>query len=84
MITYKDKIKKIISEQFDPEEISLIDNTQLHRKHKSFEPDKFHFKLIIKSKKFEKMNKIEIHRAIFSSLESEIKNKIHALEIKVK
>ena len=84
MINYLDKIKTIINERVNPEKISLIDNSHLHSKHKSFDANKFHLKLIIKSEKLRKMSKINAHKEIFSILEDEMKNKIHALEIEIK
>jgi len=81
MLNYLDKIKEKISKQFNPEKILLIDDSNLHSKHKSFDSKKFHLKLIIKSKKLKDMSKIESHRAIFSILKDEMKDKIHALEI---
>ena len=82
----KDFIKKVklrISNELNPEDILLIDNSNLHTEHKFFDPERFHLKLIIKSKKLKKMNKIEAHKIIFSILKDEMKNKIHALEIKI-
>mgnify|MGYP001326080816 CR=1 FL=1 len=78
----EDLRKKIVSE-INPEGISVIDNSQLHSKHKSFDKNKFHIKLILKSDKLNKMNKIEAHKKIFSILSEEIKNKLHAIEIKI-
>ena len=78
----EDLRKKIVSE-INPEGISVIDNSQLHSKHKSFDKNKFHIKLIPKSDKLNKMNKIEAHKKIFSILSEEIKNKLHAIEIKI-
>ena len=78
----EDLRKKIVSE-INPEGISVIDNSQLHSKHKSFDKNKFHIKLILKSDKLNKMNKIEAHKKIFSILKDEMKNKIHALEIEI-
>ena len=83
-MNYLDKIKKIINEKIEPEKISIIDNSQLHSKHKSFDPEKFHLKLIILSKKLKNMEKIDAHKLIFSVLKEEMKNKIHALEIEIK
>jgi len=77
------KIKETIIKELDPENISLIDNSYLHSKHKSFDSQKFHLKLKIKSEKLKKMNKIEAHKKIFSILKSEMKSKIHALEIQI-
>ena len=84
MITFFEKIKKKIEEKLNPEHVLLIDNSSLHQKHKSFDYNKFHLKLVIKSEKLKKMNKIDAHKVIFSILEDEMKNKIHALEIEIK
>ena len=83
-MNFFDQVKEKIIKKINPEDIILIDNTNLHIKHKSFEVDKFHLKLIIKSKKLKKMDKIMAHKEIFSVLRDEMKNKIHALEIEIK
>jgi len=84
MITFLEKVKTKINNELNPEQILLIDNSYLHTKHKSFDSNKFHFKLIIKSEKLKNMVKIDAHKAIFSILNDEMKNKIHALEIEIK
>ena len=84
MVTFLEKVKTKINNELNPEQILLIDNSYLHTKHKSFDSNKFHFKLIIKSEKLKKMEKIDAHKAIFSILNDEMKNKIHALEIEIK
>ena len=83
-MNFFDQVKEKIIKKINPEDIILIDNTNLHIKHKLFEVDKFHLKLIIKSKKLKKMDKIMAHKEIFSVLRDEMKNKIHALEIEIK
>ena len=84
MITFLEKVKAKIHNKLSPKQILLIDNSYLHTKHKSFDSNKFHFKLIIKSEKLKNMEKIDAHKAIFSILNDEMKNKIHALEIEIK
>ena len=84
MITFLEKVKAKINNKLSPEKILLIDNSYLHTKHKSFDSNKFHLKLIIKSEKLKNMEKIDAHKAIFSILSDEMKNKIHALEIEIK
>ena len=84
MNDFLDTVKLAISNDLNPEDILLIDNSKLHNKHKLFDSKKFHLKLIIKSKKLRKLSKIEAHKVIFSILKNEMKNKIHALEIKIK
>ena len=84
MITFLEKVKAKINNKLGPTQILLIDNSYLHTKHKSFDSNKFHLKLIIKSEKLKNMGKIDAHKAIFSILNDEMKNKIHALEIEIK
>ena len=84
MITFLEEVKTKIKNKLNPEELSLIDNSTFHTKHKSFDPKKYHIKLIIKSVKLKKMGKIEAHKTIFSILKDEMNSKIHALEIEIK
>jgi len=83
-MTIYDEIKKKIYKELNAKNVILIDNSNLHKKHKSFDINKFHFKIIIESKLLKKMNKIDAHKKIFSILKKEMKNKIHALEIEIK
>ena len=83
-MNYLDKVVKIVNERLKPEKISLIDNSLLHSKHKYYNPEKFHLKLIIQSKKLKGMEKIEAHKLVFFALKDELKNRIHALEIEIK
>ena len=78
-----DKIKDKINKKINPERLIIIDNTNLHVKHKSFDSNKFHLKIIIKSEKLKNMDKITAHKEIFSILKDEMNNKIHALEIEI-
>ena len=84
MTNFLDKIKEKINIKLNPEKILLVDNSDLHKKHKLFDSSKFNLKLIIESKKLKNMNKIEAHKIIFYILEEEMKSKIHALEIHIK
>ena len=83
-MSFFDKIKDKINKKIDTENIILIDNSSFHTKHKSFDPNKLHLKIIIESGKLKKMNKIAAHKEIFSILKEEMNNKIHALEIEIK
>jgi len=81
---FLNQVKKKINIKINPEKITLIDNSHLHTKHKFFDINKFHLKIIIESKLLKKMDKIEAHKEIFSILKDEMNNKIHALEIEIK
>ena len=82
-MNFFDKIKEKINDKLSPESIILIDNSSLHVKHKSFDPNKLHLKILIKSEKLRNMSKIEAHKEIFSILKDEMNSKIHALEIEL-
>ena len=83
MNDFFNQIKEKINKEINPENIILIDNSSLHIKHKFFDSNKFHLKIIIKSEKLRSMNKIMAHKEIFSILKDEMNNKIHALEIEI-
>ena len=84
MMTFLEKVKAKINKKLEPEQILLIDNSNLHTKRKSFDSSKFHLKLIIKCARLKNMGKIDAHKVIFSILKEEMKNEIHALEIEIK
>ena len=84
MINFFDEIKEKINKKINPENLIIIDNSNLHVKHKFYDSNKFHLKIIIKSEKLKNMDKITAHKEIFSILKDEMNNKIHALEIEIK
>jgi len=83
MMNFFEQVKEKINKKINPENVTLIDNSNLHIKHKSFDSNKFYLKIIIKSKKLRSMSKIMAHKEIFSILKDEMNNKIHALEIEI-
>ena len=82
-MSFFDKVKEKVGRKINPENIILIDNSHLHTKHKYFDSNKFHLKIIIKSEKLKNMNKVMAHKEIYSILKDEMSNKIHALEIEI-
>jgi len=78
-----DTVKEKINKNINPEEVIIVDNTHLHTKHKFFDSEKFHLKIIIKSKKLKGMEKLAAHKEIYAILRNEMNKKIHALEIEI-
>jgi stress-induced morphogen len=76
----EDKVKKNIK----IENISVIDNSALHKKHKFFDSEKYHLKLVIESSYLNSLTKIKGQREIMKVLADELHTRIHALEIKIK
>ena len=83
MMNFFDQLKEKINKNIKPEKITLIDNSHIHSKHKFFDAKKYHLKIIIKSEKLKKMSKIDSHKLIYSTLEADMNEKIHALEIEI-
>ena len=79
-----DTIKKKISNELNIEEIVIEDKTYLHLKHKNFQKNKFHLKILIKSNELSNMSKISSTRKIYSILDFELKNYIHSIQIILK
>ena len=49
MNIYFEEIKKKLVNKFNIENLEIIDNSNKHKRHKNFSPDKFHLHLKIKS-----------------------------------
>ena len=75
------KIKKKIFCKIKCEKIYIEDKTFLHKKHKNFDPKKFHLKIKIKSVELKSMEKIQANRYVFYILEKELKNDIHSIQL---
>ena len=75
----ENKIKKNI----EIESILIIDNSNLHKKHKFFNSEKYHLSVEIKSEYLNSLNKIEAHRKIMNLISQEIHTNTDALEIKI-
>ena len=84
MENYLNQIKKKLREKINFEKIEIIDNSHKHKNHKSFSEDKYHLLLNIQSLYLKSMSRINAQKLIMNVLKDELKNKIHALEIKIK
>ena len=83
MKSFIETIKEKIVNNIKVNKIEIIDNTHIHKRHKSFNKSKLHLKIIIESDYLKSLNKLEAHKEIYKVLKNELKNKIHALEIKI-
>ena len=76
----EDKIVKNIK----IESILITDNSSLHKKHKFFDPKKYHLHIEVSSYYLKSLTKVKAQREIMKLLALELNTKIHALEIKIK
>ena len=74
-------VKKKIKKQIVLEDIKIEDKSFLHKNHNSHEKNKFHIKLIIKSKQLNAQSKIQSTKKIYKILDYELKKYIHSIQI---
>ena len=84
MENYLSEIKKKLTKNLKLEELKVIDQSNLHKNHKSFQKNKYHIKLEIKSNELNLLTRIEAQKKIMNILRNDLELKIHALEIKIK
>lgn len=75
-------ISRKLTDEFEPEVLLIIDESEKHANHN---PEALkggtHFRIKMSSKKFIGMSKIQQHRSVYTVLDDEIKNGIHALAL---
>lgn len=83
MKNYFKTIEEKIKLKVKLESLKIIDNTHKHKRHKSFSPERYHIKLILKSKYLSSISRLEAHKIINEILKEDLETKIHALEINI-
>ncbi len=84
MNLYINQIEEKIKNKIKVEDIKIINNTESHKKHKSFQKGKLHLILEIKSDYLSKLRRLEAEKVLMKTLKEEFNKKIHALEIRLK
>jgi len=74
-------IRQILEERFEPTELFIKDQSQLHVGHEGAKDGKGHFDVRIVSSAFEGQNRIERHRMVYDALTRLMHTDIHALRI---
>mgnify|MGYP006129655709 FL=1 len=77
-------IENKIKQNIKVENILIFDESDKHKKHKSYNAEKYHLRVEVESIYLKSLNKISAQREIMTLLSEELKTKIHALEIKIK
>ena len=84
MESYFKQIKEKIKSKINIKEINIIDNSDAHRNHKSFEKGKLHLILEIKSSYLNNLKRLEAEKILMTTLKDDFVDKIHAVEIRLK
>ena len=83
MDNFFESIANKLKKEIKIENLEIVDNSQKHKKHKFFSPQKFHLQLKIKSIYLSSISKLNAQRLIMKILKEDLKSKIHALEISI-
>ncbi len=79
----KFKIENIISKNYEPYFLSVLDVSEQHKGHQNFREDvESHFEIIIVSEKFKNIKRIDRHRMVNKSLQEEFLTDLHSVIIK--
>tara|TARA_B100001778_G_C18346700_1_gene520065 strand:- start:444 stop:698 length:255 start_codon:yes stop_codon:yes gene_type:complete len=84
MNPYINQIEAKIKNKIKIEEIKIIDNSDAHKSHKSFQKGKLHLILEVKSNYLNKLKRLEAEKILMAIIKDEFKHNIHALEIRLK
>ena len=68
-------------DEINIESLKIEDKSYLHKNHSGNQKGKFHLKLIIVSSELKTMNRIQSNKKIYKSLEKEMKDYIHSIQI---
>lgn len=80
--TRVEAIRQALETRFDPTELIIKDQSQLHAGHEGAKDGKGHFDVTIVSAVFEGQNRIARHRIVYDALLELLQSDIHALRIK--
>ncbi len=78
-----DQIYHRLANAFAPSFLEILDETDKHRRHKHFQPGKYHFRIRIQASTLQGQSRLATHRAIYQALDNEMDH-IHALAIELK
>jgi stress-induced morphogen len=82
MGTRDQRLRQRLEEAFNPQELLVKDQSQLHIGHEGARDGKGHFDVTIVSTMFVNVNRVRRHRMIYEALRDLIESDIHALRIK--
>jgi len=76
-------IRDILTAEFAPEKLEVIDDSSKHAGHSGADPrGESHFSVLVVSKKFEGENRVNRQRLVYIALDQLLKDRVHALVLK--
>ena len=83
MNNYFEEIRTKLSKEIEFEDIEIVDNSEKHKGHRFYSPEKFHLHLKVKSLFLSSLSRVKAQKLIMKVLSDDLKKKIHALEISI-
>ena len=83
MNNYFEEIRTKLSKEIEFEDIEIVDNSEKHKGHRFYSPEKFHLHLKVKSLYLSSLSRVNAQKLIMKVLSDDLKKKIHALEISI-
>lgn len=84
MESREQKLRQRLEEAFEPQELLVKDQSQLHIGHEGARDGKGHFDVTIVSTSFAGVSRIRRHQMIYDALGDLIESDIHALRIRAR
>jgi BolA protein len=80
-----DIIRTKLEQAFQPEHLSVVDESHLHAGHSGARPGgETHFRVTLVSSAFSGMSRVDRQRRVHAVLDEELKQSVHALALSVK
>lgn len=77
------QIREILSAEFAPTELQIIDDSSKHAGHSGADPrGESHFSVLVVSDKFDGENRVNRQRLVYAALNELLKDRVHALALK--
>ncbi len=80
----KERIESTLKKAFAPTLLEVIDESHLHVGHAGHKPgQQTHFSVTLISSRFNGLSRLERHRLVYKTLEGELSDGVHALQLKL-
>ena len=82
IVSVKERIEKKLQVAFEPEDLSVVDESHLHVGHVGARPEgETHFRVTLVSTVFAGKGRVERHRMVNAALSEELAGPVHALAV---
>ncbi len=78
----QERITALLQQHFSPNTLEVIDDSNKHKGHAGSRPSgETHYSVLVEAEAFRGLTRVKAHQAVYSALEPELKDGLHALAI---